>query len=133
MIYLTPGITASIWMSLRESVTYGSTASFDFTFTNDITGATKSFTPTDLQPTNKWSRFEILVDTPESLPGTIDMLECFDTGGQFKAEQLKWEKFPEVTYPEYQLKAVNKPVKGLKWKLDVAREEYKIPDYWDKT
>jgi hypothetical protein len=73
MIYLTPGTTASIWMSLRESVTYGSTASFDFTFTNDITGATKSFTPTDLQPDNKWSRFEILVGTPESLPGTIDM------------------------------------------------------------
>lgn len=73
MIYLTPGTTASIWLSLRESVPSGNTASFVFTFTNDITGDTKSFTPIDLQPTNKWSKYEILVATPESLPGTIDM------------------------------------------------------------
>jgi hypothetical protein len=53
---------------------YGSTASFLFTFTNDITGATKSFYPTDLQPDNKWSRFEIVVTTPESLTQSqIDM------------------------------------------------------------
>jgi hypothetical protein len=67
MINLTPGVTSSIWMSLRESMPYGSTASFKFTFTNDISGNVKTFYPTDLQPTNKWSRFNISVGTPENL------------------------------------------------------------------
>lgn len=67
MIYLTPGITASVWMSLRESMPYGSTASFKFTLTNDMTGDSKVFYPTDLQPDNKWSRFNIIVATPENL------------------------------------------------------------------
>lgn len=67
MIYFTPGVTASIWMSLRESMAYGSTASPKFTFTNDMTGDSKVFYPTDLQPTNKWSRFSIVVGTPENL------------------------------------------------------------------
>lgn len=74
MIYLTPGITASIWMSLRESVPYGNNEPFEFTITNDISGDKKVFQPIDLQPNNKWSRFNILVDKPESLPGTIDMV-----------------------------------------------------------
>lgn len=67
MINLTPGSTSSIWMSLREDLPVGSTASFKFTFTNDITGLKKVFYPTDLQPDNKWSRFEIAVGTPENL------------------------------------------------------------------
>ena len=67
MINLTPGVTSSIWMSLRESIPYGSTASFKFTFTNDISGTVKTFYPTDLQPTNKWSRFNISVGSPENL------------------------------------------------------------------
>ncbi len=67
MINLTPGVTASIWMSLRESIPYGSTASFKFTFTNDISGSSKVFYPTDLQPDNKWSKFNIIVATPENL------------------------------------------------------------------
>jgi hypothetical protein len=67
MIYFTPGITQSVWMSLRESEPYGSTASFKFTFTNDISGEFKVFYPTDLQPTNQWSKFEIVVGTPENL------------------------------------------------------------------
>lgn len=67
MINLTPGVTASIWMSLRESVPYGSTASIKFTFTNDISGLSKVFYPTDLQPDNKWSKFNIIVDKPENL------------------------------------------------------------------
>ena len=66
-INLTPGVTASVWMSLRESVSYGSTASFKFTFTNDISGLNKVFYPTDLQPDNKWSRFDIVVGKPENL------------------------------------------------------------------
>lgn len=67
MINLTPGVTNSVWMSLREDVPYGSTASFKFTFTNDVTGLQKVFYPTDLQPNNKWSRFEIALGTPENL------------------------------------------------------------------
>ncbi len=67
MINLTTGATSSIWLSLREDIPYGSTASFKFTFINDITGVSKVFYPTDLQPTNKWSRFEIAVGTPENL------------------------------------------------------------------
>lgn len=67
MIYFTPGTTASVWMSLRESMPYGSTASFKFTLTNDMSGDVKVFYPTDLQPTNKWSRFNIVVGTPENL------------------------------------------------------------------
>lgn len=74
MINLTPGVTSSIWLSLRESVPYGSTASFQMNLTNDITGATKSFFPQDLQPNNKWSRFEIIVGTPENLNiGKLDL------------------------------------------------------------
>lgn len=67
MINLTPGTTSSVWMSLRESVPYGNTASFKFVFTNDISGSSKTFYPTDLQPTNKWSRFLIGCGTPENL------------------------------------------------------------------
>lgn len=74
MINLTPGATTSVWLSLRESMAYGSTASFQMTLTNDINGATKSFSPTDLQPTNKWSKFDIGVGTPESLVnGKLDL------------------------------------------------------------
>ena len=73
MIYLTPGVTQSVWLSLRETMPYGSTASFKFTLTNDITGNVKTFYPTDLQPTNKWSKFNFYVGTPESLPTTIDL------------------------------------------------------------
>ena len=67
MIYFTPGITQSVWLSLRESMDYGSTASFLFTATNDVSGEVKSFYPTDLQPNNKWSRFDIIVGVPENL------------------------------------------------------------------
>lgn len=67
IINLTPGMTSSVWMSLREDSPIGSTSSFKFTFTNDMTGSNKVFYPTDLQPTNKWSRFEMSVGTPENL------------------------------------------------------------------
>jgi hypothetical protein len=73
MIYLTPGLTCSVWLSLRESEPVGNTASYKFTFTNDISGETKVFYPVDLQPDNKWSRFNIAVGTPESLPDRINM------------------------------------------------------------
>lgn len=74
MIYFTPGITQSYWFSLRESMTYGSTASFAMTLTNDVSGATKSFYPTDLQPDNKWSRFSLVVGKPQNLSiGKLDL------------------------------------------------------------
>lgn len=67
LINLTPGVTSSVWISLREDSPIGSTSSFKFTFTNDVTGSKKVFFPTDLQPNNQWSRFEIAVGTPENL------------------------------------------------------------------
>lgn len=66
-INLTPGITASVWISLRELAPIGYTGSFTFTFTNDITGIVKTATPTDLQPSNKWSRYNFIVSQPENL------------------------------------------------------------------
>ena len=106
MINLTPGATTSVWLSLRESMSYGSTASFIMTLTNDITGATKSFTPTDLQPTNKWSRFDIGVGTPESLAtGKLDLrpgmwsfqvtagTTLLETGKVMVQEQKVWTTF----------------------------------------
>jgi len=73
MIYLTPGVTQSTWLSLRESMAYGSTASVIFTFTNDMTGEAITFTPVDLQPTNKWSKYNLYVGTPQALPTVLDM------------------------------------------------------------
>jgi hypothetical protein len=73
MIYLTPGVTQSTWLSLKEDMAYGSTSSVIFTFTNDMTGEVITFTPVDLQPTNKWSRYDLYVGTPQSLPETLDM------------------------------------------------------------
>lgn len=71
MIYFTPGITQSVLLSLRETVS--ATQSFKFTLTNDISGKVKTFYPVDIQPTNPWSRFEIKVGTPESLPNVVDL------------------------------------------------------------
>lgn len=73
MIYLTPGITQSIWMSLRESAPVGSTGSFKFTLTNDMSGSIVQFYPIDLQPDNKWSRFNFYVGTPQNLPSVLDL------------------------------------------------------------
>lgn len=73
MIYLTPGITQSVWMSLRESAPVGSTGSFKFTLTNDMTGNQVQFYPVDLQPDNKWSRFNFYVGTPQNLPQTLNL------------------------------------------------------------
>jgi hypothetical protein len=102
MINLTSG-TNSIWMSLREDLDYGSTASFKFTFTNDVSGQQKVFYPTDLQPTNKWSRFDISVGTPENLsiprlnlvPGMYSYLieggsAILETGKVIVAETITW-------------------------------------------
>ena len=71
MIYLTSGITQSVWLSLRE--TAGATTSFTFNLTHDMSGATVSFTPIDKQPTNPWSRFELLVGPTQSLPDVLNL------------------------------------------------------------
>ena len=67
MIYLKTGITQSIWLSLRESSPIGSTNSFKFTFTNDVSNESKVFYPIDLQPNNKWSKFNIIAQPNEDL------------------------------------------------------------------
>jgi hypothetical protein len=66
-IIFTPGITQSVWLSFKEEAPIGWTGSWTFLLTNDITGATKSATLTDLQPLNKWTKFNIKVGTPEVL------------------------------------------------------------------
>jgi hypothetical protein len=111
MIYFTPGITQSIWLSLRESVS--ATQSFKFTLTNDISGKTVSFYPVDLQPENYWSRFEINVDKPQSLPNVVDLSagmwsldvsynsETIETGKILVQEAKDWNK-------------INRPAKNIK-------------------
>lgn len=102
-INLTPGITQSVWLSLREAAPVGYTGSFVFVFTNDITGATKSSTLSDLQPTNKWSRFDWCVKTPENLnagqynfkPGMWSFQVTasgvqLETGKVFVSEAMTW-------------------------------------------
>lgn len=111
MIYFTPGITSSVWLSLRESV--GATQSFKWTLTNDISGKVKTFFPVDYQPLNPWSRFEIKVDTPEDLPDVIDLSpgmwslkveadsKTIETGKILVEEDKTWTK-------------VNRPAKNTK-------------------
>lgn len=102
MIYLTPGITQSVWLSLRESAPVGSTSSFKFTLTNDMTGQQVQFYPQDLQPSNKWSRFNFYVGTPQNLPLVLDLRpgmwsfkvedgsSTLETGKVLVNEQTNW-------------------------------------------
>jgi len=53
--------------------------------------------------------------------------DCFDTGGQFKAEKLGWPKFDTATYAQYHTAALNKRIRGLKWNLKCACDDYEIP------
>ncbi len=59
MIYLKQGEVKPLWFSLRESTPIGSTNSFSISLTNDISGESKTYKPTDLQLSNKWSRFSV--------------------------------------------------------------------------
>lgn len=70
-INFNPGITQSVWLSLKENSPIGWTGSYTFNLTNDITGATKSAILQDLQPSNKWALFNIKVGTPENLSGGV--------------------------------------------------------------
>jgi DNA polymerase III epsilon subunit-like protein len=51
---------------------------------------------------------------------------CFDTAGQFKARQLGWMKFPNVTYDVYHSTALSRRVKGLKFNLGVCCDYHGI-------
>jgi len=103
MIYFLQGVTQSIWMPLRETAPIGSTNSFQFQITNDISGEQKTFWPQDLQPSNKWSRFDLIVSTPENLsagvldinPGmwsfrVFDAGKCLKTGKILVQENKSW-------------------------------------------
>lgn len=73
MINLSTG-TNSIWLSLRENVAYGATSTnYKFTFTHDLSNESKICYPTDLQTDNKWSRFNIVVGTPESFTSSVTL------------------------------------------------------------
>lgn len=65
-------------------------------------------------------------------PCSIDVRECFDTGGEFKARQMGWSKFNNISYSEYHIGALKRRMKGLKWNLDYAREYYEIEEYWSR-
>lgn len=110
MIYLTPGITASIWMSLRES---GGTSSFTITLKNDMSGDVKTFNPVDLQPDNKWSRFDIVVGVPENLPSKVNL-----TSGMWSYSVSSGQNVLEVgkllVEEQKVWKAIDKPSKTTK-------------------
>jgi len=57
---------------------------------------------------------------------TINVQNTFDTAGEFKAHQLGWNKFDDITFYEYHRRALSKPVKGLKFNLGVACEHYNV-------
>lgn len=66
-------------------------------------------------------------------PCSIDVRECFDTGGEFKAKQMGWNKFNNISYSEYHIEALKRRIKGLLWNLNEARTYYKIEEIWDRT
>lgn len=72
MIYLIPGEEKTIWLRLKEMMPKGSTASFQFTFTNDMTGESKVFEPGSTS-SGDWSVFVLKVDKPEALPNILDL------------------------------------------------------------
>jgi len=51
--------------------------------------------------------------------------DCFDTGGQFKGELLKWNKFDYLKHHEYQIKCLD-AYSRVKWNLTAAGEYYGI-------
>jgi hypothetical protein len=70
MIYLIHGLTASVWLSLRESMTASNVTQFDWRVINDISNRSLTFSATDLQPSNPWSRFELGLGTAS---GQLDL------------------------------------------------------------
>lgn len=61
MINLTPGITNSVWLSLKEMLPSGLTQSpsYKLELTREINGAVTTLTPTDLSTQSSWSNFAI--------------------------------------------------------------------------
>jgi hypothetical protein len=73
MINLSTG-SNTIWLSLRESIPYGATSTdYKFTFTHDLSKVKKVCYPTDLQPDNKWSVFNITVGPTESFTSSVTL------------------------------------------------------------
>ena len=71
MINLSSG-TNSIWLSIRESIPYGATSTdYKLTFTHDLSKESKICYPTDLQPDNKWSAFNIVLGSPETFTSSV--------------------------------------------------------------
>lgn len=55
----------------------------------------------------------------------INEADCFDTGGQFKGELLKWNKFDNLKHYEYHKKCLD-AYSRVKWNLTAAGEYYGI-------
>jgi len=72
MIYLKPGETTRVWLSLKQYVGDNVSGAV-WVFVNDISGQKKTFTPVNLEPHNYYSVYDITVDTPEDLPSIIDI------------------------------------------------------------
>lgn len=74
MINLVAG-TNSLWLSCKETLPVGTTPSYyTFTFTNSMRGETVSFNTPDLDVTNKWGVFSVVLDTPQNLSAsTVDL------------------------------------------------------------
>jgi hypothetical protein len=60
--------------------------------------------------------------------------QCFDAGGQYKAEVMGFEKDPEWSYSIYHAESLKKrSPAGSHWKLDDAIAMYRIPKLWDRS
>lgn len=61
MITITPGATSSIWVSLKEAMPAGVTATGVYTLqlVREITGDLFTYSVTDIASDNKWSKFNL--------------------------------------------------------------------------
>jgi hypothetical protein len=94
MIYIKSGLTASITLSLRESMTPGSTQSdFVMNLSNDVSGLTHSINLVDETPDNKWSTFLINEDLDSGMWSfDIPYLdEVIERGKIIVEEDLTWK------------------------------------------
>ena len=56
----------------------------------------------------------------------VDLIDNFDTAGHFKAELLGWSKFSNLTYADYQQRALKVRAKGVYFNLKAACEYYEV-------
>ena len=113
MIYLSKGVTSSIWVNLKESIPVGNTASVLLSIQNDISGEVKNLYPNDLQPDNPWSRYDIYVGEPESLPDVIDLeYGMYDITFKVDSTILKTGKI--IVRDEKSWTKIDRPAKNIK-------------------